>query len=48
MYLPIFSAYPLALVLRPDLAVDVETCMAPKENLLQQGEDLIGEDLIKV
>jgi len=49
----------LSLGLRPDLAVDVETCMAPKENLLhqgkadelfpeQQGEDLMGENLIKV
>jgi hypothetical protein len=38
----------LSLGLRPDLAVDVETCMAPKENLLHQGEDLMGEYLIKV
>jgi len=47
----------LALSLRPDLAVDVETCMAPAEDLLHQGkpdelfpqqhgEDLAGEDFL--
>lgn len=47
----------LALGLSSDLAVDVETCMAPAENLLyegksdelfpeKQGEDLAGEDFL--
>jgi len=41
----------LSLGLRSDLAVDVETCMAPKENLLHQGKagelfpEQQGEDL---
>ena len=49
----------LSLGLSPDLAVDVEACVAPGENLLHKGkadelfpekqrEDLMGEDLIKV
>ena len=29
-----------------DLAVDRETCVAPAENLLQQGKDLVGEDFL--
>jgi hypothetical protein len=48
----------LALSLRPDLAVDIETSMAPVEDLLhqrksdeffpqKQGEDLMGEDFLK-
>ena len=49
----------LSLGLSPDLAVDVEACVAPGENLLHKGkadelfpekqrEDLMGENLIKV
>jgi len=47
----------LSLGCRPDLTVDVETCVAPAENLLDKGkadelfpdkqrEDLVGEDLL--
>jgi len=47
----------LALGLSPDLTVDIETCVAPTEDLLhqgkpdelfpqQQGEDLVAEDFL--